>query len=140
MTATTIFDAAIKIMDEQSDTGESIWSDTEEYRHRAIAILNILAGECYPFSAGTKLKPGQRAVPAYIESLEDDVDLDDILCLTVLPYGLAAHLAIDDNPRTASYCQQRYEDLLNNKFRNVPASWEVGEDIYGIQHTEYGRW
>lgn len=139
MTASVIFDAAVKIMDEQDDAGNSMWSDTTEYQHRAVPILNMLIGECYPFSDNYKQKPGKRTAPSFIESLEEDIDLDDVLCMSVLPYGLAAHLAIDDNPRTASFCQQRYQELLSS-VRNIPSDWDTVQDIYGIQSGDFGRW
>ena len=57
-----------------------------------------------------------------------------------MPYGLAAHLLIDENPTVAAFFQQRYEELLD-KLGNVPAEFEPIEDVYGgIGHSEGGRW
>lgn len=141
LSGTEIFRRAVMIMDEQSETGASEWADTEEYRHRAIPILNILINECYPYSDTYEPEQGLRSTAGGIESLAEYPDLDDYLCGTALPYGLAAHLCMDDNPRVSAFAQQRYEALLARAARNVPANWQPVDDIYGgITHGEFARW
>jgi len=137
-----VFDSAMALMDELDDTGSSDTTDTTEYRNRTPAIINVLIGECYPYSedfvAGSR-RSGWTAV----SSVDDYIDgVDDTLCMTVMPYGLAASLLVDENPTAANYFQQRYEGLLNRFAREVPASaWESVEDVYGgIEYGEYGIW
>lgn len=141
-TAKYIFDQSIKLMDEQSDSGDSVWSDTVEYQHRAVAILNTLIGECYPYSdTYTVNTPGKRPIPKMAESLTDVVYLDDSLCKTVLPYGLAAELMKNDDPALGNYFLQRYQELLARHSRTIPAAWDTIEDVYGcIDPVSFGRW
>lgn len=124
--AQVVFDAAMALMDETEP------SDAAEYTGRAVDILNILIQECYPYS-DTYRKPkkaGVRSVADNISSLADDINLDDYVCYSVLPYGLAAHLFIDDNPTSASFFQQRYEELLRRL--KSEGLLVASEDIYDV--------
>ena len=139
-----VFDRAMALMDElNSSTGSSETSDTTEYKVRTIPILNILRNECYPasdtFAASTD---GKRAICPEMTSMTDIIYLDDALAQGVLPYGLAAHLLLDENPSSASFFQQRYEELLKFFRSNLPASGsEDIEDLYGgIGLGWFGRW
>ena len=50
-TAQQIFDMAIHILDEQSEsTGATVTADTDEYRYRSISILNSISPVLAPFS------------------------------------------------------------------------------------------
>ena len=48
-TGMDVFETAITLMDELNDAGKYKHEDTEEYRQRTKAILNILIGELYVF-------------------------------------------------------------------------------------------
>ena len=149
ITGMNVFQSAITIMDELSDDGKYKYEDTEEYRHRALPILNVLQNELYPFSDTYKKnkdwKPGQRPVAARLEALAEEIDLDDYCAGTVLPYGLAAHLLLNEDPATANFCQQRYDELKASLMRGLPAESEDIEDVYGpkggiFPYNEFSRW
>ena len=138
-----IFEKTMHLMDEVNEsTGTADYSDTKEYKNRTLAILNILRMECFPASDTYAVTiPGKRPVCPEITSFEEPIGLDDGICQGVLPYGLAAHLLLDENPGAASFFQQRYEEALNLARRGVPAVAEDITDVYGgIEHDEYGRW
>lgn len=141
-TARYIFDQAIKLMDEQSDTGASEWSDTVEYQNRALAILNALIGECYPYSDTYRVDTaGQRPICQPVASLSGVVYLDDSIAKTVLPYGLACELIKNDDPSTGNFFLQRYQELLARHAKTLPAQWEAVEDVYGgFSFTQFGGW
>ena len=136
-----VFDAAMSIMDELNDSGEAQTTDTQEYKNRALPIMNVLISECYPYSDSkdtTKPASAWRAVTEFDDSL---YKIDDTIALGIMPYGLAANLLVDENPSAASFYQARYEDLLKAKARRVRATVEDIEDIYGgIGHGEFSRW
>lgn len=51
MTVQQVFDMAIHIVDEQSEsTGATITVDTEEYKFRTISILNAVIPRLFPYS------------------------------------------------------------------------------------------
>ncbi|MEG2526998.1 MAG: hypothetical protein RSA62_07245 [Oscillospiraceae bacterium] len=142
-TAQEVFDIAMGLMDEVNEaTGATDTTDTREYKQRTVLILTALRGELYPFSDSYKKEPdGSRPVCPIIGGMNSFVPLDDVLCQSVMPYGLAAHLLLNENPDAASFFQQRYEELIRKIGNNAPASFEAITDVYGgIEFTEFSRW
>lgn len=142
--AQRVFDLAMALMDEVNEsTGQTDTSDTREYKNRTLFILNVLRGELYPYSDtyDKDVENGKRPIAAVIENFEADIQLDDYICQSVIPYGLAAHLLLDENPTAASFFQSRYEELRSLLARGLPQGSEDIIDLYGgIEHCEYGRW
>lgn len=151
ITGMDVFQRAITMMDELNDAGEYNHEDTTEYLNRTLSILNILQGELYfysdTFPKWTEWGTGRRPVLMPVVSLDDAIDLDDYCAGTVMPYGLAAHLLLDENPSAAGYFQQRYDELLRGLMAGkgkVTVSEDI-EDIYGPKggiypYNEFSRW
>lgn len=139
-----IFDAAMGLMDEVNETsGATDTADTREYKNRTLLILNILRGELYPYSDTFEYgKDSLRPIAKPINDFESDIGLDDYICQTVMPYGLAAHLLIDENPASAGFFQQRYEELKAFLSRGLMSGSEDIDDIYGgiEPYNEFGMW
>ena len=151
ITGMDVFQRAITMMDELNDAGEHVHEDTTEYQNRTLSILNILQGELYfysdTFPKWQEWEAGRRPVLRPITSLDEAIDLDDYCAGTVMPYGLAAHLLLDENPSSAGYFQQRYEELLNRLRMGIGkmAASEDIEDIYGPKgglhpYNEFSKW
>lgn len=148
-TAQEVFSAAMGLIDEVNEsTGATDTNDTREYKQRTLLILNVLRGELYPYS-DTYQKPedgGVRAIAKVIESFDEAIDLDDYICQTVMPYGLAAHLLLDENPSAASFFNQRYDELKAGLARGLSAVSEDIEDVYGckwgggLRYNEFSYW
>jgi len=145
--AQDIFDNAMALMDEFStntdDTGKFIpnENDTLEYKARTIAILNVLAGELFPFSDTFKIvENGKRPICPVIINFVDSINLDDYICRTVMPYGLAAHLLLQEDPSSANYFQQRYDELKGNLQRGLPAESTEITDVYNGYYDVDGNW
>lgn len=138
-----VFDLTMAMIDEVSDTGKTDTADTTEYKNRTLHILNVLQGELYMHS-DTYMLPvnGKRSITIPIINFEEPIQsLDDYICRSVLPYGLAAHLLLDENPSSAGYFQQRYEELRMTLSRGLNSGSEEIEDVYGgFPYTEYGYW
>lgn len=134
MTGQAIFDKAMALADAKGE-------DTQEYKNRAVSLLNILTGELYPYSdTFAATESGKRPVAALIRSLSDTVDLDDYCAGSILPYGLAAHLLTTEDPNLASFLQQRYEELKALVARGFPQEFEAIEDAYTDSLTASGAW
>lgn len=134
---------AMHLMDEVNEsTGAADTNDTKEYKNRTIPILNILRIECFPASdTFAVVTPGKRPICPEIRNFTDEIGMDDGICQGVLPYGLAAHLLLDENPSVASYFQQRYEEALMRARIGLPAVSEDIVDLYGgIEHGQFARW
>lgn len=122
-----IFDAAIRLMDEQHEiSGETRTADTETFRLRTLGILNVLRHELYPFSDTFEVgEAGKRMVCPELKTMEQPLNLDDTLAQAVLPYGLAAHLLLGENDAMAAFFQQRYTELLYGLGCRRMAVWET---------------
>jgi hypothetical protein len=145
-TAQQVFDLAMGLMAEVNETtGVTDTSDTKEYKVRTLFILNTLRGELFPFSDTFSVsEPGKRPVLPVIDSFESVIGMDDYICQSVMPYGLAAHLQLDENTANASFFQQRYEELRDKLAKGFPQASEAIEDVYGggMSHpyNEFSRW
>lgn len=141
--AQMVFDLTMGLMDEVDSTGGS---DTAEYKDRTLFILNVLRGELYKYSdTYVDDVAGYRAIVRTIDNFEDTIDLDDYICQTVMPYGLAAHLLLDENPQAADFFNQRYQELLMKLERGLPAESADIVDVYGpcggiYPYNEFSRW
>lgn len=128
------YDKAISLMD-------AVGEDTQEYRNRALAIINALSGELYPYSDTFAVaESGKRPIVTLAKSLSDTLDLDDYCALSILPYGLAAQLSTTEDPRHASFLQQRYEEMRAMVARGFPQEFEAIEDAYSDSLTASGAW
>ena len=141
-TAQQVFATAMGLMDQLSPGGAADSPDTREYRDRTLLILNALRGELYPYSDSYDPNTeGGRPIADYIRDMDSVVKLDDYICQTILPYGLAAHLLMDENPSAAAFFQSRYEELRNRLAVGIPAQSEDITDLYGgIEYGEFSRW
>jgi len=145
--AQEVFNNAMALMDEFStntdDSGAFVpnENDTLEYKARTLAILNVLAGELFPFSDTFKLaEAGKRPICPIIINFVDGIGLDDYICRSVMPYGLAAHLLLQEDPSSANYFQQRYDELKGNLQRGLPAESSDIVDVYNGYYDENGDW
>lgn len=141
--AQQVFDIAMGLMDEVNEnSGATDTSDTKEYKQRTLFILTALRGELYPYSdTYTAAIGGKRPIAAPITDFTAPIDLDDFLCQSVMPYGLAAQLLLNEDSAAASFMQQRYEELLLRYGRGVPQGSEDITNVYGgIEHGEYSVW
>lgn len=158
-TLSDVFNQAMGLMDEvDQDSVNTRTYETKEYRARTPFIIETLLRELY-YASDTFNDPrqpsGKRPIPPYIippnvritiDNLESymnkTVDLDDFVARTILPYGLAAHLLLQEDPQAASFFQQRYEELLRWYRNSIPSDWESIWSVYGMgnEHGQYSRW
>lgn len=126
LTYETVFSLAMDLMDERLPSGQISASDTQEYRAKTPGILTMLATEL--------LKISGDSTGELVTDLSEEVPLPGSTTLLVLPYGLAAHLLIDENPDTAAFFQQRYEEL---KRKTAGKSVQI-TDVYGLRNNWTG--
>ena len=140
--AEDVFEITMALMDELGQNGRADSSDNKEYRDRCLCILNALSGELYPYSGTFPEKRIQgRPEAPLIKSFESAIDLDDYICRSLLPYGLAAQLLMGEDPEGAAFCLSRYESMKRGLSRGMPAGSCGIEDVYGgIGFGEFSRW
>lgn len=135
-----IFDMAIHLMDEQSETsGITVTSDTNEYRYRTISILNTVIPALYPYSDTCDLSGAGRPVCPALRTGDDPsapdfsqtIPLDDTLSLGLLPYALAAHLLAGENEELSAWFLRMYNQSFGDLRSKIPGSFEPIPMPYG---------
>lgn len=118
VTVQQIFDMAIHLMDEQNESnGRTGTVDTNEYKFRTISILNSVIPRLYMYSSTYKDGGAGRTAPEPLETqdhatpdFEQDIPLDDVLSLSLLPYYLAAQLLSAENETLAAWFMNLYRE------------------------------
>lgn len=117
-----VFEIAMKLMDEESEDGQYSGYPLE-YKNKAWAILTLLQAELLP----------PTVPPPILTDNTDSLLLDDKISLTVLPYGLAAHLLMTEDQSRASFFNARYDELKRVKFTTIERVTDVYNVLNGMQ-------
>jgi hypothetical protein len=139
-TVQQVFDQAIHLMDEQNETtGATATADTNEYKTRTISILNTAIPRLYPYSGNYDRREPGRQDPPTLEwndyrnpDFSQVIQLDDAICLGLLPFYLAAQLLSGENEGLAAWFMNQYREALADFKRNVPAVFEQISTPYGL--------
>jgi hypothetical protein len=115
--AQDIFIMAMNLMDEESETG-AYDGYPDEYKKKAWSILNVLQAEL------------TRASDTHSPIISENsvIQIDDRTAVTVLPYGLAAHLLMTEDQTRAAFFNARYDELK----RKRPAVISKIKDVYAV--------
>lgn len=126
-----IYKTALAIMDE---------SDSADYRARVPGLVNTLLGRCWMVSEEHEF--GGHSMWTPVEAMEDEVaGIDRSLALSAMPYGLAAQLYLQEDPKSAESWWDIFQENLATFRRNRPADLEKIKDVYGgIEYSGFGRW
>lgn len=135
-TVQQIYDMAIHILDEQSESsGATITEDTTEYKYRTISILNSVIPALAPFSSEyDPLDPPMALDWSDYKNpdMEQIIQLDDRLSLPLLPYFLAAKLIQAENESLAALCMNQYNNTLQDIRSRTPAAFEKIPISHGL--------
>jgi len=141
MTALEVFNRAMSLIDEISEeTYLPDPSDTQEYKAKAKLIINILSGNLYKYSdtcksprydeKGKLIKEHPYPTQLTLNDLSEEVDLDDYIAGSILPYGLAAALIADENQELSQRLDMKYQEGFTILQTGGISSIEMVEDIY----------
>jgi hypothetical protein len=137
-----VFDKAIHWIDAQNEsTGSTNTADTKEYALRTPSIISLYLNVVYPYSDTYRNREdGRRPYLEPVRSMTDELDLDAYICMSVLPFALAAGLLVEENDAVANAALQIYQENLA-RAAALPAVVGDVEDVYGgLEHGQYGRW
>jgi hypothetical protein len=121
MIAQDVFTIAMNLMDEETQDG-TFTGYPAEYKKKAWPILSLLQAELLPSTI----------LPIAITDENSVLQIDDRSAVTTLPYGLAAHLLINEDQNRAAFFNSRYDELK----RKRPARIIKITDVYGISTNE----
>ena len=107
-----IFERAMDLCALRSGEG-TLPADTKDLKARSVGLLNVLMGELH----GVEEQLTGRICPYIcIHSLEESIPLCDGLCVSVLPYRLAALLVAEEDRELyellVSHGQQAVKELM----------------------------
>lgn len=105
-------------------------TDNSDYLSRAVYVVNSLLPELYLYSDTKTSVSGTKPVPTFVTATSSTLPVDDALAIGVLPHGMIAMLFSDENPVTANFHQQLYQEKLRMLGR-VPVEAEDITDLYG---------
>jgi len=141
-----VFDKAIHWIDAQNEsTGSTMTADTKEYALRTPSIVNMYLNVVYPYSdTYAAREDGRRPFLEPVAALEDELDLDAYICMSVLPFALAAGLLVEENAAVADAALQIYQENLARAAGTLPSEISDVENVYGgfggIEYGEFSRW
>lgn len=121
VTGQQVFERALVLMDEVLETGTITTETPEYYKSKAINIINLLQVELLPLSA--EITP--------ITNISQNLQITDRIAYLILPYGVAAHLLINDDLTISSWLNARYDELK----RKIPTSAIPIVDVYGVSEV-----
>lgn len=116
--AQQVYDAAMVLIDEVTEVGTISPENPEYYKTRSKSILTTLQTELLPVSV----------TPIPITSLSQNMLVSDRIALLVLPYGLAAHLLLQEDVNIAAYFNNRYDELK----KKIPTTIAPIQDVYNV--------
>lgn len=123
MTGEKIFKRALSYLMEKS-------GDDKVFSENALELINALISECIECQNSRNLARGDELITsAEINSLSDEVKLDDILTEVAIPIGLASVFFQDElDYERANIMRGRFETVLYSAKR---ASVKEIPDVYG---------
>ena len=142
-TVQEIYDEAIRLMDAQNESnGNTNTADNKEYIFRTPDCLNRYINLVYPYSDTYEPRTdGKRTVHTKLEAMTDKVDMDDLICFSVLAPALVYELLLEENPSVANARYKDYENALLMARSTRPSVEEAVEMPYGgIEYGEFSRW
>lgn len=121
MTVRQVYNIALALMAESA-------SDAGDYEEQVIPLVNLMLPELWEINNSIRLAKGEERLEAFaqVSALADVIPYEDIVLAGVLPYGLAAKLALDDDASKASYFNGEYAEKkrLYSKALWVPVESE----------------
>ena len=142
-TVKEIFDIAVNLLDAQNEsTGATETTDTKEYLLRTPNRLNSILNRAYPYSDEYTPVAEKRPVHPKVSTPEDLVYMDDTICLSVLPYGLAALLVHPEGETSqAQFLWQMFEEGLVAARNSLPVEIGGVESVYGgLEYGWFAEW
>jgi hypothetical protein len=115
VTAQQVYDMALVLMDEVTESGSIATEEAEAVKTKAKNIITQLQAELLPISQ----------TPGVITDLNQELLLSDRDALLILPYGLAAHLLLNEQNTATPYLNDRYEELKRKRKTTAVAVTDV---------------
>lgn len=131
MKAQDIYDITMALIDEMKNDGSVDYTSTKDYSARTPGILTILQTEII-----IELKKQGVNVSSLdrITKMEQEIELEDNICMGVLPYGLASKLLMQEDASLSNDFSSLYysklQDAVKVSDEKVYIKQVDREDVY----------
>ena len=123
MTANQLYKATLAVMSENE-------SNASSYNEFVVPNINLLLSELFDAENSLRVASGANIlinIPE-IATLNDELPYQELICRTVMPYGLAVYLSLgDDEYSKAGFYDSRYQVA---KLKYSKANYVEVEDHY----------
>ncbi len=126
ISANTIYEAALGLLGLIGTDGRPC-AAADSLRQNALACLNSVIAEV---SGYNETLTGSLITPARLGSLNDEIDCDEFLCGSVIPFGLARRLAVRFDPELAAFYKSEFYDSLKLLRTRFKAKGEAIGEVY----------
>ena len=126
MTARELTKAAYAVIGLINENGEPS-GDTDDLSARALNLINILLAENAELDC--RIRRTEHTVKS-IGTLEDELDLCEIVSNGVMPYGLAFMLTLGEDDSLAEALRVRYAEARKNALKFGKAKAEPITEVY----------
>lgn len=101
--------------------------DARDLKQRAVSLINIVIAENAVIDC--RIRKSEHTV-ARITSLDDVIDCSDVICRSVLPYGLARLFMLGEDDSLASSFNKLYVNAQENALGFGKATVEAITEVY----------
>lgn len=127
MTGKEIYDLALHLIACKNADGTDN-PDCDDYKSRAVALINILAAENHRLDRSLRGDGSVRITP--IETLDDAVRCHELVLYGLLPFGLASLLVAEEDAELSRSLYERYLVNLKSLKESVTAVAHQISDCY----------
>lgn len=126
MTGQNILNIALDLMNIRSSDG-LLPSNCADIENRAVNIINICLAQCAPLNS--LLCNTEKHIPV-LKNLDENIEYDASLLLSVIPYGVAADLSADEDPALSNKFEEKYRYAYKNACRYSRARLHSVTEVY----------
>ncbi|MBE6539207.1 MAG: hypothetical protein E7674_00510 [Ruminococcaceae bacterium] len=127
MTGEKLFEIALDLLNLRKTTGE-LPENCNDMRTRATNIINICLAECAPLNNLLQNRTDNAFLD--ITGLSETIPCDELLAVSVLPFGVAAYLCGDEDPVLSRLMENRYRTAYRNIQRASKAKIRPVTEVY----------
>lgn len=127
MTGQKLLEIALDLLNLRKSDG-TLPENCADMEMRAVNIINICLGECAPLNNALENRTEDTFLD--ITGLNEIIPCNEILAVSVLPFGVAAYLCGDEDPAVSQLLENRYRIAYKNMQRSGKAKIHPITEVY----------
>ena len=127
MTGNDLYTASLDVLGLRQNQ-YNIPKDTEDLHAKALTLINVLLAENAEIDC--RIRKMEHSV-TQISSLDDNIEMSDIVLCSVLPYGLAFLFSLGEDDRLSADLNRLYSEAKAKAIRFGKAKIHPITEVYG---------